>query len=129
MLNDITAADVIGRVLVAEKDAFVYDMPGGTVIGQIKKGHHTAPIYSWVESNGVVYWMFDYTIPGQTPGAYYVAHSADRWDLLPIDAQINPEITVSTLPSVDVFPSSFPKWIVFPGAVIAAVMLYRILKK
>ena len=67
----MTAADVIGKYLIAEMDVPVLATPGGAPIGLVQKGIVVGPVYSWIETNGKLYWMFDYTIPGKAPGAYY----------------------------------------------------------
>lgn len=82
MSTTMTADKVVGKVLIAKRNNNVYDSPGGSVIGVINNGSATAPIYSYLQGNdGSVWWMFDYTIPGQMPGAYYVKHSATDWKI------------------------------------------------
>ena len=76
-----SANDVLGRYLIAREDVPVYDLPNGARIGEIKKGNSTAEVYSYVVRNGQVWWQFDYTIPGQTPGAYYVLQKDGRFSL------------------------------------------------
>lgn len=101
MPSTVSAADVVGRYLIAKEDVPVYNLPNGTRIGTIKQGNSTAEVFSWVEDNGQVWWAFDYTIPGQTPNSYYVLHKPGRFQLSA--APGNMVVTPSTLPSVDVF--------------------------
>jgi hypothetical protein len=42
----MTAADVLGRYLIARENVPVYDLPNGNRIGEIKKGNSTAEVYS-----------------------------------------------------------------------------------
>lgn len=120
-----SANDVLGRYLIAREDVPVYDLPNGTRIGEIKKGNSTAEVYSYVVRNGQVWWQFDYTIPGQTPGAYYVLQKDGRFSLSA--ASGNVLVTPSTLPSVDVFPdaSGIKKYAVWGGLALAAILLLR----
>ena len=115
----MTAADVLGRYLIAREDVPVYDMPNGNRIGEIKKGNSTAEVYSYVVRDGQVWWMFDYTIPGQQPGAYYVMQKAGRFSLSA--APGNVAVTANILPSVDVFPSG--KNLMIYGALGLAALL------
>ena len=95
--------DVIGRYLIARENVPVYNFPNGTRIGEIKKGNSTAEVYAYVvKPGGQVWWQFDYTIPGQTPGAYYVLQKDGRFSLS--SAQGNVIVSPSSLPGVDVFP-------------------------
>jgi len=95
--------DVVGRYLIAREDVPVYNFPNGTRIGELKKGNSTAEVYSYVvKPGGQVWWQFDYTIPGQTPSAYYVLQKDGRFSLS--SAQGNVIVSPTSLPSVDVFP-------------------------
>ena len=95
--------DVVGRYLIAREDVPVYNFPNGTRIGELKKGNSTAEVYSYVvKPGGQVWWQFDYTIPGQTPSAYYVMQKDGRFSLS--SAQGNVIVSPASLPSVDVFP-------------------------
>lgn len=120
-----SANDVLGRYLIAREDVPVYDLPNGTRIGEIKKGNSTAEVYSYVVRNGQVWWQFDYTIPGQTPGAYYVLQKDGRFSLSA--APGNVAVTPSALPSIDVFPdaSGIKKYAVWGGLALAAILLLR----
>ena len=70
----MNANEVIGKYLLAKRDCKIYDRPGGTVIGNLTKGIVYGPVYSYVEKDGQIFWMFDYSLPGQAPGAWYVKH-------------------------------------------------------
>jgi hypothetical protein len=120
-----SANDVLGRYLIAREDVPVYDLPNGTRIGEIKKGNSTAEVYSYVVRNGQVWWQFDYTIPGQTPGAYYVLQKDGRFSLSA--APGNVAVSPSTLPGVDVFPGAdgIKKYAVWGGLALAAILLLR----
>jgi len=120
-----SANDVLGRFLIAREDVPVYDLPNGTRIGEIKKGNSTAEVYSYVVRNGQVWWQFDYTIPGQTPGAYYVLQKDGRFSLSA--APGNVAVSPSNLPGVDVFPdaSGIKKYAVWGGLALAAILLLR----
>jgi hypothetical protein len=120
-----SANDVLGRYLIAREDVPVYDLPNGARIGEIKKGNSTAEVYSYVVRNGQVWWQFDYTIPGQTPGAYYVLQKDGRFSLSA--APGNVAVTPSSLPSIDVFPdaSGFKKYAGWGGLALAAILLLR----
>lgn len=100
-MPNVSAADVVGRYLIAKEDVPVYDLPNGTRIGEIKKGNSTAEVFSWVERNGQVWWAFDYTIPGQTPSSYYVLHKPGRFQLSA--APGNVMVAPASLPTIDVF--------------------------
>jgi hypothetical protein len=126
MPQTLTAADVVGRYLIAKKDVPVYDGPFGTRIGTIKKGNSTAEVYSYIVRQGQVFWVFDYTVPGQTPSAYYALQSPDAFSLSSVPGNV--VIAPNVLPSVDVFPSGGQlKTIVLYG--IIGLLALRLLKK
>lgn len=116
-----TAADVLGRYLIAREDVPVYDLPNGTRIGEIKKGNSTAEVYSYVVRGGQVWWMFDYTIPGQAPGAYYVLQKDGRFSLSA--APGNVQVTTAQLAPVDVFPSLNKNFLLYGALGLAALLL------
>jgi len=117
--------DVVGRYLIAREDVPVYNYPNGTRIGTINKGNSTAEVYSYILKPGQVWFMFDYTIPGTTPGAYYVLDKENRFRLS--QAQGNVIVSPSSLPSVDVFPktSNISKYVVFGALGLAVLLLLR----
>lgn len=119
----MNAGDVLGRYLIAREDVPVYNYPNGTRIGEIKKGNATAEVYSYVTRGSQVWWMFDYTIPGQTPGAYYVLDKAGRFSISKSPGNV--AVTPASLPSVDVFPktSDFKKYAIFGGLGLLALLL------
>ena len=120
----MTAADVLGRYLIAREDVPVYDFPNGTRIGTIPKGNSTAEVYSFVQRPGQVWWMFDYTIPGQTPGAYYVLQKDGRFTLSA--AAGNVLVNPSSLPSVDVFPAGgIKKYALFGALGLLALLILK----
>ena len=95
---------VLDRYLIALEDVPVYNFPNGTRIGTINKGNATARVYSYVTRPGGQLWFeFDYTIPGQTPGAYYALQSPDNFSLSNVPGNV--VISPNVLPSVDVFPA------------------------
>ena len=118
---------VLDRYLIALEDVPVYNFPNGTRIGTINKGNATARVYSYVQKPGQVWFMFDYTIPGTTPGAYYVLDKEGRFRIsqAPGNAEINP----SSLPSVDVFPKGGDKIKTFALYGIIGVLALLLLKK
>lgn len=117
--------EVVGRFLIARENVPVYDYPNGTRIGEIKKGNATAEVYSYIERNGQVWWMFNYTIPGQTPGAYWVLQKDGRFSISA--APGNVLVTPSELPGVDVFPKGveIKKYAIWGGLALAAILLLR----
>jgi hypothetical protein len=116
-------ADVYGRYLIAREDVPVYDYPNGTRIGEIKKGNATAEVYAHVTRGSQVWWMFDYTIPGQAPGAYYVLQKDGRFSISKAPGRV--QVTPASLPSVDVFPKAtdFKKYAIFGGLGLLALLL------
>jgi len=102
MPQTLTPDNVLGRYLIAKKDVPIYNSPFGTRIGTIKKGNSTPEVYSFLVRQGQTFWMFDYTIPGQTPGAYYALASPDNFSLSNVPGNV--VIAPNVLPSVDVFP-------------------------
>jgi hypothetical protein len=120
-----SANDVLGRYLIAREDVPVYDLPNGTRIGEIKKGNSTAEVYSYVVRNGQVWWQFDYTIPGQTPGAYYVMQKDGRFSLSAAPGNVS--VSPSILPSVDVFPSGIDlkKYAIWGGLGLLALLVLK----
>lgn len=68
------ASDVIGKYIEPKESIVYYDRPEGNVLGQLQRGIIYGPVYSYIEKNGQLYWMFDYSLPGKTPGAWYIKH-------------------------------------------------------
>ena len=120
MPTTVSAADVLGRYLIALEDVPVYDLPNGTRIGEIKKGSSTSEVFSYVQRGNDVWWAFDYTIPGQTPGSYYVLHKPGRFKLSTVAGNV--VVTPSTLPSIDVFPGG-KGWLLYGGLGLATLLL------
>lgn len=115
----MTAADVIGKYLIAEKDVPIVSFPGSAAIGVVQKGLVVGPVYSWIEKGGKLYWAFDYTIPGQAPGAYYAEHRPEFWKLSTTGAG-GAQVTTTIQPSVSV-----PNWIWIAGAGVLGLFLLR----
>jgi hypothetical protein len=115
----MTAADVIGKYLIAERDVPVVSFPGAPPIGIVQKGLVVGPVYSWIEKGGKLYWAFDYTIPGQAPGAYYAEHKPEFWKLSTTGAGGSANVTIT--PSVSVIP----KWALPVGIGALALFLFK----
>ena len=75
------ASDVIGKYLIAEQDVPVTNRPYGQQIGVVRKGIVVGEVYSYVQRGNDIFWQFDYTIPGQVPGAYWALHKPEFWKL------------------------------------------------
>jgi hypothetical protein len=126
MSSTLKASDVLGRYLIAQEDVPVYDLPNGTRIGEIKKGNSTAEVFSYVQRGNDVWWAFDYTVPGKTPGSYYVLHKPNRFKLSA--ARGNVIVTPASLPSVDVFPKAgfdLKKYAVWGGLGLLALLVLK----
>jgi hypothetical protein len=69
----ITADRVINKSLYAKGVVNVYNVPGGAVARVINDGGLIGVVYSYVTSNGEVYWQFynPYGVP------YYVKHDSN----------------------------------------------------
>jgi hypothetical protein len=121
----LKADDVVGRYLIALEDVPVYNYPNGTRIGTINKGNSTAEVYSYILKPGQVWFMFDYTIPGTTPGAYYVLDKENRFRLS--NAAGNVIVSPASLPSVDVFPSGsqLKKYAIFGVFGLLALLILK----
>jgi hypothetical protein len=50
----MTAADVIGKYLIAEKDVPIVSFPGSSPIGVVQKGLVVGPVYSWIEKGNKI---------------------------------------------------------------------------
>ena len=127
MPQELTADKVVGRYLIARKDVPVYNNPFGTRIGTIKKGNSTAEVWSYLERQGALFWVFDYTVPGQTPSAYYALHRPDAFSLSTVPGNV--VISPNVLDSVDVFPSGGGKIKTFALYGIIGVLALLLLKK
>lgn len=114
----MTAADVIGKYLIAEKDVPVYAIPGGSPIGMVQSGLVIGPVYSWIEQNNKLYWAFDYTIPGQAPGSYYAEHRPEFWKLSATGQGGSSNVSIN--PAIKI-----PTWAYIAGAGVLAVLLLR----
>jgi hypothetical protein len=78
----LTADKVIGQYLKPKRSLPVYEPSLQNIIGSVNPGQIYGPVYSWLERDGQVYWMFDISIPGQTPGAWYIKHEKDAFELV-----------------------------------------------
>ena len=47
----MTANDVIGKYLIAERDVPLFAFPGGSQIGMVNNGLVVGPVYRWIENN------------------------------------------------------------------------------
>jgi hypothetical protein len=72
-MSTITADKVINKSLYAKGVVNVYNLPGGAVTRVINDGGLIGIVYSYVTSNGEVYWQFmnPYGVP------YYVKHDTN----------------------------------------------------
>lgn len=116
------ASDVIGKYLIAQVDVPVYDFVGGPQVGVVKKGLVIGPVYSWIQRNGKVYWMFDYSIPGKVPGAYYAEQKSFFWKISTTPtggSGIAPNLTTIETPSL------LPKWALPVGIGALALFLFK----
>jgi hypothetical protein len=75
------ASEVIGKYLLAKRSCKIYDYPNGNVIGELAPGNVYGPVYSYKQAGNSVWWMFDYSLPGQTPGAWYVEHKTGAFQV------------------------------------------------
>lgn len=117
----MTAADVIGKYLIAEQDVPLYFLPGAAPIGMVKKGLVIGPVFSWIEDKGKLYWAFDYTIPGQAPSSYYAEHKPSYWKLSATGAgEPGGASGVTISPAINI-----PTWAYWAGAGVLAVLLLR----
>ena len=116
----MTANDVIGKYLIAQVDVPLYAFVGGPQVGVVKKGLVVGPVYSWIQRNGKIYWMFDYSIPGKVPGAYYAEQKSFYWKISTTAAASGS----TALPSVTA-PSLVPKWVLPVGIGALALFLFK----
>lgn len=121
----MTANEVIGKMLIAEQDVplYAYASTAAPVVGIVPKGNSFGPIYSWVEKNGKLWWMFDYTIPGNLPGAYYCIHDPKKLKLGadPTGPNLSPPSNFN-LPTIT---SAVPEWIWYVGGGLLLLNLLR----
>lgn len=78
--NDIINADqVVGKTLIAKTAVPLkrYAQPSALVVYTVARGNVVGVVYSWVTTNGVLYWAF-YDQNG-TP--YYAEHRPGRFSL------------------------------------------------
>jgi hypothetical protein len=85
MSQQISVNDVLDKKLKALKDVKVQTAPasdGGKVIGYLRKGMVSPPVWSYIRRGDKIYWVFDYSIPGGPQGSYVVLHEPGRFKLL-----------------------------------------------
>lgn len=89
MADLYSAADVLEKTLIANKDLAVYDgFPTKAYtpnrIGTTKKGYPAGIVYSWIDADpsnnrSTLWWMF---YPASAGGAnYFIPHSAGNFDV------------------------------------------------
>jgi len=127
----ITADRVINKSLYAKGVVNVYNVPGGTVARVINDGGLIGVVYSYVTSNGEVYWQFynAYGVP------YYVKHDTNLSlpGLNDIIAKIKDENVAKQIEekgAVNYYLQKYLPWIV--GAVAVALIfpaVYKSVKK
>jgi hypothetical protein len=131
-MGNVTADLVVNKNLFAKGTVDVYNVPNGKVFKQILDGGIVGTVYSWVTSNGEIWWMFynTYGIP------YYVKHDSNKLSLreLPAilkqieDKQITEEI--SQKGALNYYLQKYLPWIA--GAVVIAIAfpaIYKNVKK
>jgi hypothetical protein len=119
----MTADEVIGRNLIAEKDVplFKYASPAAPVVGIVPKGNSFGPVYSYLNKPDGIYWMFDYTIPGNPPGAYYAKHDPAKLKLGLTPSGEPPAVNVKYN------IGGIPSWVLY--VVGGGLLLLNLLKK
>ena len=119
----MTADDVLGSLLIAEKDVplLQYPSPAAPVVGVVPQGNSFGPVYSWVNKPDGVYWMFDYTIPGNAPGAYYAKHDPAKLKLGTTPGGTPPDTNVDYS-----LVKGVPNWVWYAGG---GLLLLTLLKK
>jgi len=81
----VNVNDVLDKKLQALKDVKVQTAPasdGGKVIGYLRKGMVSPPVWSYIQRGDKIYWVFDYSIPGGSQSSYVVLHEPGRFKLL-----------------------------------------------
>ena len=118
----MTADEVIGKLLIAEQDVplYKYASAAAPVVGVVTKGSSFGPVYSWIQKNGQLYWMFDYTIPGNPPGAYYAKHDPAKLKLGTAPSGEPPQTNVN-YSLVD----GIPTWMWYVGGGLLLLNLIR----
>ena len=127
----ITADKVIGKSLYAKGDVKVYSLPGGAVTRVINDGGLIGIVYSYVSSNGEVYWQFynAYGVP------YYVKHDTNLSlpgldDIITKIKDENVAKQIEEKGAVNYYLQKYLPWIV--GAVAVALIfpaVYKSVKK
>jgi hypothetical protein len=131
-MADISADLVLNKNLYAKGTVLAYDLPNGKVVATFDNGGLVGNVYSWVTSNGIVYWMFNdkYGRP------YYVKHDSNKLSLKELPAilkKIEDEQVAKEIESkgkLNYYLQKYLPWIV--GAVVVAVAfpaIYKNVKK
>lgn len=131
-MAEITADLVVNKNLYAKGKVDIYDLPYGKIIRSISDGGIVGKVYSYVTSNGIVWWLF-YDNNGRP---YYVKHDSSKLSLkeLPAilkkieDEQVAQEIAQKG--TLNYYLQKYLPWIV--GAVVVAVafpVIYKNVKK
>lgn len=129
----ITADKVINKNMYAKSNIDAYDNSLTNVIAKFRPGQYIGNVYSWVEKNGNLYWMFYLTQADYDNfNAVYVKHDASKLELpdLPsILQQIADEKKAAIIAKegiVGYYVQTYLPWII--GAVVISIALPAISK-
>ena len=123
-------SDVLDKSLQALKDVKVQTAPaedGGKVIGYLRKGMVSPPVWSYLVRGKKVYWVFDYSIPGGPQNSYVVLHASDRFKLIQPWAvtkyQLDTGSTKDAIPDTGGFFDDIKKVALYGGLGLAALLI------
>jgi len=126
----MTANDVIDKSLQALQDVKVQTAPaenGGKVIGYLRKGMVSPPVWSYLVRGDKVYWVFDYSIPGGPQNSYVVLHKPGRFKLIQpwavTKSQLDTGNTKDTTPDTGGFFDDIKKIALYGGLGLAALLI------
>lgn len=126
----MTATDVLDKSLQALQDVKVQTAPaedGGKVIGYLRKGMVSPPVWSYLVRGDKVYWVFDYSIPGGAQNSFVVLHKPGRFKLIQPWAvtkyQIDTSSTKDATPDTGGFFDDIKKVALYGGLGLAALLI------
>lgn len=131
-MANITADKVLNKSLYAKGSVNVYDIPGGKIFRTISNGGLIGEVFSYVNYEGTIYWMFynSYMRP------FYVKHDPSNLNLPGLNdilAQIKNEKIAAEIESkgaVNYYLQKYLPYII--GAVVIAFVfpaVYKSVKK
>ena len=87
-----SADQIINKTLIAKKNVDLTRSPGGAVIYTVTPGENVGVVYSYIQRDGIVYWLF-YDANQRT---YFAKHETNAFDVKALKDQGAKDVVTET---------------------------------